>query len=84
MSHYEQQLRAKSDELSVQKREANKIREVMARATPTKTGPVESPAVVAAAATPSTAVDVQTLREELLKKTEVIKKLESMITPKKT
>ena len=68
MTRYEGLLKRKTEELSVEKRESQKMREVMANATPGKSrsdGHLEK--------------EVKVLRDELMKKTEVIKHLESMI-----
>ena len=68
MTHYEGQLKSKTEELSLAKRETQKIRETMANSTPSKRsdgGHLEK--------------EVKVLRDELMKKTEFIKHLESMI-----
>jgi hypothetical protein len=59
----------------MEKRESKKIREVMARSTPTKE--------TSSSASSNLVAEVQMLRDELSKKTEVIKQLEAMIPQRK-
>ena len=71
MHHYEQQIKKLSEELSLEKRETNKMRQLMLSTTPQKK----------VASHP----DVSMLREELEKKSELIKTLAAKVTtPKKS
>ena len=65
MNHYEKLLKDKISELSLEKRESVKIREAMAKVTPSKKTSFEH--------------EVLALREELKKKSEVIRALEAQI-----
>ena len=78
MARYEQQIKAQSDDLAKERREAQRIREVMAKSTPTKT-PLKNSKDSANILTSEVAM----LREELTQKTEMIKKLEKVMTPRK-
>ena len=76
MAHYDQKLKKVTEELALEKRESVRIREMMAKATPAsgKRGGGRSDCC-----------ECKLLRDELGKKTEVIKQLEGMIpTPTKT
>ena len=77
MTRYEQQIKAQSEDLAKEKREAQRIREVMAKSTPTKT-PLKNSSKDSANIS-----EVAMLREELTQKTEIIKKLEAVMTPRK-
>lgn len=68
MKHYEQQLTKMADELRLERRETAKLREVMANTTPMKKNDKE----------------LQMLREEVCKKSELIKTLASKVTTPKT
>ena len=79
MARYEQQIKAQSEDLAKERREAQRIREVMAKSTPTKT-PLRNSSRHSVNPKES---EVTMLREELAQKTEVIKKLEEVMTPRK-
>ncbi len=78
MNTYEQRLKKTTEELSMEKREAVKMREVMLKSTPESSG-----SKLARSRGERLDRENTMLREELQKKTDVIKKLESMIPAKK-
>ena len=67
MTHYEKLLKEKVSELSVEKRETAAIREAMSRVTPSKRNSGNEQEVA------SLREQVAALREELMKKSEVIR-----------
>ena len=67
---YDERLKEMKEKFAVEKREACRIREVMSRSTPVKNKEMEQ--------------ELNMLRSELSKKTEVIKNLEEMIPSRKT
>ena len=79
MARYEQQIKTQSEDLAKERREAQRIREVMAKSTPTKT-PLKSSSKDSANVLSS---EVAKLREELTQKSEIIKTLEAVMTPRK-
>ena len=80
MARYEQQIKAQSEDLAKERREAQRIREVMAKSTPTKTPLSRNSSKDSSNLLSS---EVAMLREELTQKSEVIKKLEAVMTPRK-
>ncbi len=84
MTTYEQRLKKTTEELNMEKREALKMREVMSRSTPgggSANG--SSNSKLARRKEDRLAEDNRMMREELQRKTDVIKKLELMIPAKK-
>ena len=79
MARYEQQIKTQSEDLAKERREAQRIREVMAKSTPTKT-PLKNSSKDSANVLSS---EVAKLREELTQKSEIIKTLEAVMTPRK-
>lgn len=70
MKHYEHQLSKKAEELTVEKRETIKIREIMSKSTPNTKKSVLME-------------ENKMLRDELAKKSQLIQQLEGMIPAKK-
>lgn len=70
MAHYEQQIKKKTEELAVEKREASKMRQVMHQSTPSKAAKNDQ--------------ELMMLREEVEKKSELIKTLAAKVTTPKS